>query len=48
MAFVSELLTYLIKFIALGIIAVIGVFCGIKLKKNKNAKLEMEKSNEEA
>ena len=38
MLFVDELLTYLIKFIALGAIAVIGVICSAKFKKNKLAK----------
>lgn len=38
MLFVDELLTYLIKFIALGVIAVAGVLCGAKFKKNKLAK----------
>lgn len=38
MLFLNELITYLIKFIALGIIAVLGVMCGAKYKKNKLAK----------
>ncbi|MGN0438984.1 MAG: hypothetical protein ACI4F4_10710 [Lachnospiraceae bacterium] len=38
MAFISELLTYLFKFIILGAVAVAGVLCGAKMKKNKNAK----------
>ena len=42
MAFVSELLTYLFKFIVLGIIAVAGVMCGAKIKKNKASKEDAE------
>ena len=38
MAFVSELLTYLFKFIMLGGVAVAGAICGTKIKANKNAK----------
>ncbi|MGN0153720.1 MAG: hypothetical protein ACI4A3_04675 [Lachnospiraceae bacterium] len=34
----GEFLTYLLKFIALGVIAVAGVLCGTKYKKNKIAK----------
>jgi len=37
MLFLNELGTYLIKFIVLGIIAVAGVMCGAKYKKNKLA-----------
>ncbi len=48
MAFVSELLTYLFKFIVLGIIAVIGVICGAKIRKNKSAKTELDEYNEKA
>lgn len=36
--FAGELLTYLFKFIVLGAIAVAGVLCGAKYKKNKIAK----------
>ena len=38
MAFLSELLTYLFKFIVLGVITIAGVMCGAKMKKNKLAK----------
>ncbi len=38
MLFLNELGTYLIKFIVLGVIAVLGVMCGAKYKKNKLAK----------
>lgn len=34
----GEFLTYLLKFIALGVIAVAGVLCGTKYKKNKITK----------
>lgn len=38
MAFVSELLTYLFKFIILGAVSVAGVLCGARIKKNKITK----------
>ena len=38
MLFVNEFVTYLIKFVALLVIAVVGVICGAKFKKNKLAK----------
>lgn len=41
MAFAGEFLTYLFKYIVLGVIAIAGVLCGAKLKKNK---LEKEES----
>ncbi len=34
----GEFLTYLFKYIILGVIAVAGVLCGAKYKKNKLAK----------
>lgn len=34
---VNEFVQYLIKFIVLGAIAVVGVICGAKYKKNKLA-----------
>ena len=37
-ALVNEFLQYLIKFIALGGIAVVGVICGAHYKKNKLVK----------
>lgn len=42
MLFANELLNYLIKYVVLGVIAIIGVLCGVKAKKNKLAKLENE------
>lgn len=41
----SEFLTYIFKYIVLGVIAVAGVLCGAKYKKNKLAK---EAADEEA
>ena len=38
MELINEFLMYLIKFAALGLIACLGVICGIKHKKNKLAK----------
>lgn len=35
---VNEFLQYLIKFVVFGAIAIIGVICGVKYKKNKLAK----------
>lgn len=46
MAFVSELLTYLFKFIVLGAIAVAGVLCGARAKKNKLAKEAIEETQD--
>lgn len=34
----GEFLTYIFKYIVLGVIAVAGVLCGAKYKKNKLAK----------
>lgn len=34
----GEFLTYLFKYIVLGVIAIAGVLCGVKYKKNKLAK----------
>ena len=31
----GEFLTYLFKYIVLGVIAIAGVLCGVKYKKNK-------------
>lgn len=42
MAFISEFLSYLFKFIVLGIIAVTGVVCGVKIKKKKISNEEIE------
>ena len=36
--FVKEFLTYLIKFVAVGVFAVAGIMVGVKTKKNKLAK----------
>ena len=47
MLFMNELLTYLFKFIVLGVVAVAGVLCGIKIKKNKIAKSESSSQNSE-
>ncbi|MDD6071499.1 MAG: hypothetical protein PUC12_11925 [Clostridiales bacterium] len=38
MLFMKEFVTYLIKFVALGVIAVAGILLGVKTKKNKLAK----------
>ncbi|MDE6435082.1 MAG: hypothetical protein K2L07_12735 [Lachnospiraceae bacterium] len=38
MLFLNEFVTYLIKYVVLGIIAVLGVMLGAKYKKNKLAK----------
>lgn len=35
MLFLNELLTYLFKYIVLGIVAIAAVFCGAKYKRNK-------------
>ena len=43
MAFLSSLATYLIEMIVLAAIAVCGVFVGIRLRKNKDAKEDMKK-----
>lgn len=46
MLFANEFLTYLIKFVVLLAIAVVGVICGAKFKKNKLAKqVEMNKED---
>lgn len=37
MELVNELGMYIIKFVALGLIAFAGIMCGIKYKKNKLA-----------
>ena len=42
MAFLSELFTYIFKFIILAAIAVAGIMLGAKHKKNKLAKAESE------
>lgn len=50
MAFVNELLTYLFKFIILGAVAVAGVLCGARIKKNKLSKeavVSDDKENDE-
>lgn len=41
-ALVSEFLVYIIKFVAMILCAVLGVFVGGKIRKNKNAKLAAE------
>lgn len=38
MLFMKEFVTYLIKFVALGVIATAGILVGVKTKKNKLAK----------
>lgn len=38
MLLLNEFVMYLIKFVALGLIAFAGIMCGIKYKKNKLAK----------
>lgn len=43
MAFLSELLLYLFKFVILLAAAIIAVICGVKMKKNKIAKANAEK-----
>ncbi len=35
MVFLSEFVTYLIKYVALGLIALAGIMCGIKSAKKK-------------
>ena len=42
MAFLSELLTYLFKFIVLGVVTIVAVLCGAKYKKSKIAKAAAE------
>ncbi len=44
---VNEIVQYLIKFVAMLLCAVLGIFVGKKLRKNKNAKLAAEKTSEE-
>lgn len=48
MAFIGELLTYLFKFIILGVITVAAVICGAKYKKSKLAKAAAETDNTES
>lgn len=38
MELVNELVMYIIKYVALGLIAFAGIMCGIKYKKDKLAK----------
>ncbi len=38
MLLLNEFVMYLIKFIVLGLIAFAGIMCGVKYKKNKQAK----------
>lgn len=42
-AIMSELLTYLFKFVVMIVFATIGVFVGKKIRQNKNAKIAAEK-----
>ncbi|MCM1158915.1 MAG: hypothetical protein NC300_11080 [Bacteroidales bacterium] len=44
----GEFLTYLFKYIILGVIAVAGVLCGAKFKKNKLAKKAEENTQADA
>ncbi len=46
MVFLSEFLSYLIKFIALGIIAFAGIKCGIMAAKKKNDVAEASQADE--
>jgi len=43
-ALISEILKYLIKFIAMILFAFVGVIVGKKIRQNKNAKLAAEKN----
>lgn len=46
MVFMSEFVTYLIKYILLGVIAFAGIMAGISYKKKKNAKAAAESNAE--
>lgn len=48
MVFLSEFVTYLIKFIALGLIALAGIICGINSAKKKNALAEATEAEKSA
>lgn len=41
-AILSELITYLIKYVVFALLAVAGLFAGGQIRKKKNAKLEAE------
>lgn len=45
-ALISELVTYLIKFIIMIACAVVGVIVGGKIRKNKNEKLAAQNNQE--
>lgn len=38
MLLLNEFLTYLFKFVVLGVVGFAGIMCGIRFKKNKLAK----------
>lgn len=42
----GEFLTYLFKYIVLGAIAIVGIICGAKYKKNKIAKKTAAETSE--
>ena len=48
MVFLSEFVTYLIKFIALGLIALAGIICGINSAKKKNVLAESSDNEKSA
>lgn len=48
MVFLSEFVSYLIKYIALGLIAFAGIMCGINSAKKKKAAEAAEEASETA
>ena len=45
-ALISELVVYVVKFLAMLAFAALGIFVGAKIRKNKNAKLAAENNQE--
>ena len=48
MIFLSEFVSYLIKYVALGLIAFAGIMCGINAAKKKKAASEAETTEKES
>lgn len=46
-ALLSELVTYLIKFLAMLIFAFLGILAGKKIRSNKDAKLAVEQQEKD-
>lgn len=46
-ALLSELVTYLIKFLAMLVFAFLGILAGKKIRSNKDARLAMEQNKDD-